>query len=103
HSRSATQVSPTAAVQYEVAENHNVRVGYNRAFKSPTVLENFLRINDVLLGNRTGFVVRDGGGNKISEIAALEPEQVDAFEAGYKGAIADKVYIDAVAYQSYYR
>lgn len=103
HSEYATQVSPKAAVQYEVADGHNVRVGYNRAYKSPTVLENHLRIADVLLGNRTGFVVRDGAGALVAEIPALEPEEVDAFEVGYKAAIGDKVYVDAVAYQSYYR
>ncbi len=103
HSLYATQISPKAAVQYEVAENHNVRVGYNRAFKSPTVLENFLRINDVLLGNRTGFVIRDAGGNVLTEIDPLEPEQVDALDAGYKAAIGSKIYVDAVAYQSWYR
>jgi iron complex outermembrane receptor protein len=103
HTLYDNQISPKAAVQYEVAENHNVRVGYNRAFKSPTVLENFLRINDTLLGNRTGFVIRDAGGNVLSEIAPLEPEQVDAIEAGYKASIGGKVYVDAVAYQSWYR
>ncbi|HEX5061947.1 MAG TPA: TonB-dependent receptor [Kofleriaceae bacterium] len=103
HTLYATQISPKAAVQYEIAENQNVRVGYNRAFKSPTVLENFLRINDVLLGNRTGFVVRDAGGNVISDIAPLSPEQVDAIEVGYKAAIGSKLYVDAVAYQSWYR
>lgn len=103
HSEYATQVSPKAAVQYQVADGHNVRVGYNRAYKSPTVLENHLRIADVLLGNRTGFVVRDGAGALVAEIPALEPEEVDAFEVGYKAAIGDKVYVDAVAYQSYYR
>jgi iron complex outermembrane receptor protein len=103
HSLYATQISPKAAVQYEVADNHNVRVGYNRAFKSPTVLENFLRINDVLLGNRTGFVIRDGLGTVISEIDPLEPEQVDALELGYKAAITSQLYVDAVAYQSWYR
>ncbi len=103
HTLYATQISPKAAVQYEVAENHNVRIGYNRAFKSPTILENFLRINDTLLGNRTGFIVRDAAGNVISEIDPLEPEQVDAIEIGYKAAIGDSVYVDAVAYQSWYR
>jgi outer membrane receptor for ferrienterochelin and colicins len=103
HTLYATQISPKAAVQYEIAENHNVRVGYNRAFKSPTVLENFLRINDTLLGNRTGFVIRDAAGNVLSEIAPLEPEQVDAVEVGYKAAIGSKIYLDAVAYQSWYR
>ncbi|HTN25152.1 MAG TPA: TonB-dependent receptor, partial [Solirubrobacteraceae bacterium] len=49
HSLYETQLSPKVAVQYEVAPQHNVRVGYNRAFKSPTVLENFLKINDILL------------------------------------------------------
>lgn len=103
HSLYATQFSPKAAIQYEVADNHNIRFGYNRAFKSPTVLENFLRINNVLLGNRTGFVVRDNAGNTISEIAPLSPEQVDALELGYKASIGGKVYVDAVAYQSWYR
>jgi outer membrane receptor for ferrienterochelin and colicins len=103
HSLYSNQISPKAAVQYEIAENQNIRVGYNRAFKSPTILENYLRINDILLGNRTGFVIKDGAGNVISEIPALSPEKVDAFEVGYKAAIGSKLYVDAVAYQSYYR
>jgi outer membrane receptor for ferrienterochelin and colicins len=106
HTHYSAQFSPKAAVQYEVAPSHNVRVGYNRAFKTPTVLENFLRINDILLGNRTGFTVRDmagGGGNVVAEIAPLSPEKVDSLEAGYKAAIGDKVYVDAVVYQSWYR
>jgi iron complex outermembrane receptor protein len=57
----------------------------------------------VFLGNRTGFVIRDAAGDVISEIAPLRPEKVDALEVGYKGAIGDKLYIDAVAYQSWYR
>ncbi len=103
HSQFGTQFSPKAAVQYEVAPSHNIRLGYNRAFKSPTILEDYLKINDVLLGNRTGFVIKDMSGNVVSEIAPLKPEKVDALELGYKGAIGDKIYIDAVAYQSWYR
>lgn len=106
HSLYDTQLSPKLAVQYEVAPSHNIRVGYNRAFKSPTILENFLRINDVLLGNRTGFVIRDapgGMGAVLATIEPLRPEQVNAIEIGYKGAIGDKVYVDVVAYQSWYR
>jgi iron complex outermembrane receptor protein len=103
HSLYGTQISPKAAVQYEVAENQQVRVGYNRAFKAPTILENYLRISDVLLGNRTGFIIKDAAGNTISEIAPLSPEKVDALEAGYKAAIGTKIYVDAVAYQSWYR
>jgi iron complex outermembrane receptor protein len=102
HSLYGTQISPKAAVQYEIFDQHNVRLGYNRAFKSPTILEDYLKIGS-LLGNRSGYVIKDATGNVVSEIAALSPEKVDAFEAGYKGSIANKVYVDAVAYQSYYR
>jgi iron complex outermembrane receptor protein len=103
HELYGAQLSPKAAIQYQVAPDHNVRVGYNRAFKSPTVLENFLRINDVLLGNRTGYVIRDGGSGEVARIAPLVPEQVDAIELGYKGAVGATLYIDAVAYWSWYR
>jgi outer membrane receptor for ferrienterochelin and colicins len=105
HSLYPTQFSPKLAVQYEVAPSHNVRVSYNRAFKSPTILENFLFINNNQLGNRTGFVIHDtsADGPVIAEIDPLRPEQVDSFEAGYKGAVADKVYVDVVGYQSWYR
>lgn len=103
HGLYGVQLSPKAAVQVEVAPDHNLRVGYNRAFKSPTILENFLRINDVLLGNRTGFVIRDAAGEEIARLDPLVPEQVDAIELGYKGAIGDVLYVDAVAYWSWYR
>jgi iron complex outermembrane receptor protein len=102
HSIYGTQVSPKAAVQYEIAPSHNLRLGYNRAFKSPTVLEDYLKIANTLLGNRDGYVIRDASGNVIADIAPLKPEQVDSFELGYKAAIDDHAYIDAVAYQSYY-
>jgi outer membrane receptor protein involved in Fe transport len=102
HSLYATQISPKAAVQYEVAPGHNVRFGYNRAFKSPTVLENFLKINDILLGNRTGYTIKDANGNVIAEIDPLRPEKVDSLELGYKAAVASNIYVDAVGYDSWY-
>jgi iron complex outermembrane receptor protein len=102
HSIYGTEVSPKASVQYEIASGQNVRVTYNRAYKAPTVLEDYLKISDVLLGNRTGFVVHDADGNVLANIAPLKPEQVDAFELGYKAQISNKAFVDAVAYQSYY-
>jgi outer membrane receptor for ferrienterochelin and colicins len=103
HDLYGAQFSPKLALQYEVAPSHNVRVGYNRAFKSPTILENYLKLNTILLGNRTGFVIHDDMGAEIARIAPLVPEQVDALEAGYKGAIGSSIYVDAVAYWSWYR
>jgi iron complex outermembrane receptor protein len=102
HSQYGTQVSPKAAIQYEVAPEHNIRIGYNRAFKSPTILEDYLKIANNLLGNANGFLVKDMAGNTIADVEPLKPEQVDSFELGYKGMVDQHTYIDAVAYQSYY-
>jgi iron complex outermembrane receptor protein len=103
HSDYSAQVSPKAAVVYSPTRNQHVRVGYNRAFKSPTILENYLLINNTLVGNKTGFVIKDADGNVLSEIAPLVPEGVDAIEAGYKATFADRFLVDVVAYHSWYR
>jgi iron complex outermembrane receptor protein len=103
HSAYAPQLSPKAAAVVTLAPTHHVRAGYNRAFKSPTILENHLRINDVLLGNADGYEIRDASGAVLAEIAPLEPETVDALELGYKGAFGDRLLVDAVAYYSFYQ
>jgi iron complex outermembrane receptor protein len=102
HSNYALQLSPKGALVYTVARGHHLRAGYNRAFKSPTILENYLLIAGTLLGNRTGFTIKDAAGNVLSEIKPLEPERVDSLEVGYKGSIADRVFVDVVAYHSWY-
>jgi outer membrane receptor for ferrienterochelin and colicins len=103
HTNYSGQVSPKASLVYALAPRHKVRLAYNRAFKSPTILENYLLISNILLGNRNGFTIRDGAGNVLAEIDGLEPEQVNAVEVGYKGAIGRLLFIDAVAYQSWYQ
>jgi outer membrane receptor for ferrienterochelin and colicins len=102
HSNYSAQFSPKAAVVYSLQRTQHLRVGYNRAFKSPTILENYLLINNTLVGNRTGFTIKDAEGNVISEIAPLVPESVDSLEVGYKATFADKVLVDVVAYHSWY-
>lgn len=102
HTDYSTQLSPSAAVVYTVAPLHNVRVGYNRAFKSPTILENYLLINGTLVGNRGGFEIRDAAGQAVSTIDPLEPERVNAVEIGYKGVVGNRLFVDAVAYNSWY-
>ncbi len=103
HSNYSLQFSPKASVVYSPARNQHVRFGYNRAFKSPTILENYLLINNILLGNRTGFTIRDAEGNLVSEIAPLVPESVDSLEAGYKATFGERILVDVVAYHSWYR
>ena len=103
HSNYDPQVSPKVAAVLETAPGHKVRVGYNRAFKSPTILENYLLLSGFLLGNRTGFEIRDMDGNVLRTIDPLVPEQVDALEVGYKGYLGRKVFVDIVVYNSWYR
>ena len=105
HSDYGTQFSPKAAVVYAVVPNHNVRVGYNRAFKSPTVLESNLKIGPNVLGNIDGYTVRSGPTSDaplVREVDALEPEQVNSLEVGYKGVFGRNLFVDFVAYNSWY-
>ena len=102
HSNYDTQVSPTLAAVFEASPGHKLRAGYNRAFKSPTILENHLLINGILVGNRSGFEIRNAGGEVIDTIDPLVPEQVDAFELGYKGYVGRSVFLDIVVYNSWY-
>ncbi|QXD16263.1 TonB-dependent receptor [Rhodocaloribacter litoris] len=114
HSNYSTQFSPKAALVYTALPGHNVRVGYNRAFKSPTILENYLFIPirrfDLApgyyvnaFGNRDGYVIKDPAGQVVSRVDGLEPEQVDALELGYKGAFGSRAFVDVVGYYSWYR
>ena len=113
HSEYDTQFSPKAAAVYTVVPNHNVRVGYNRAFKSPTVLEGNLFIPIPVpsvapgyvvnaVGNYTGFEVRDPDGNVVRQIPPLQPEEVNSLEVGYRGVFGDQLFVDVVAYNSWY-
>jgi len=103
HSNYTPQFSPKGAVVYSLTRNQHLRLGYNRAFKSPTILENYLFINNTLLGNRTGFLVKDAEGNLLSEIRPLVPEQVDSVELGYKATFFNQILVDVVGYHSWYR
>ncbi|HEX8825384.1 MAG TPA: TonB-dependent receptor [Archangium sp.] len=103
HSNYTPQFSPKAVAVYSLTRTQHLRVGYNRAFKSPTILENYLLISNTLLGNRTGFLIRDAEGNLISEIRPLVPEQVDSVELGYKATFFNQLLVDVVAYHSWYR
>ncbi|WP_224242996.1 TonB-dependent receptor [Hyalangium gracile] len=102
HSDYSAQFSPKAAVVYSPTRNQHLRLGYNRAFKSPTILENYLLISNVLLGNKTGFTIKDAEGNVLSEIPSLVPESVDSVEVGYKATFSEKLLVDIVAYHSWY-
>jgi len=110
HSEYDAQFSPKAAMVYTVAPSHNVRVGYNRAFKSPTILNNSLFITapglgPVFRGNSDGFTIREGpttNATVVRQVDALQPEEVNSIEVGYKGVIGEQLAVNLTGYNSWY-
>ncbi|MGZ5147747.1 MAG: TonB-dependent receptor, partial [Burkholderiales bacterium] len=94
-------VSPKASAVLSLSHAHYVRVGYNRAFKTPTIIDAYLDIPYAgALGNR-GFTIRDAAGNQ-TPIPALVPEENNALEIGYKGSFARRLFVDVVGFYSLY-
>ena len=84
---------PKAAVTKKVGDGA-FRLTYGKGIAVPSILN--LKGNlfgGLVLGNGEGFTLSDG-----SKIAPLEVETINTFEIGYKGKIANKLFIDANAY-----
>jgi outer membrane receptor for ferrienterochelin and colicins len=108
HENYARQFSPKAGAVFKPVEGHNLRVTFNRAFKSPTILQTNFWIPDwtaavSIYGNTAGFSVRRPDGSLFREYAPLRPEENDTWELGYKGMIADRLFVDVAHYRSRYR
>jgi outer membrane receptor for ferrienterochelin and colicins len=108
HDKYDPQFSPKAALVFKPSENQSLRVSYNRAFKSPTILQTDFYIPDwtpviSVLGNTTGYTVKDVNGNTLRSYPALQPEENRTWEVGYKGIIRDRLFIDVSAYHSNYK
>jgi iron complex outermembrane receptor protein len=107
HESYDAQFSPKAGIVVRPVEGQNFRVTYNRAFKSPTILQTSFHIPDwnaitTVYGNTRGFSVRRPDGSVFREYAPLEPEQNTTWEFGYKGVLGDRVFVDVAHYRSEY-
>ena len=107
HENYDAQFSPKAGLVVRPAQGQNLRVTYNRAFKSPTILQTNFHIPDwnaitTIYGNTRGFTIRRPDGTLFREYAPLEPEENTTWEFGYKGVLADRVFIDVAHYRSEY-
>jgi iron complex outermembrane receptor protein len=103
----SSQWSPKAGVVIKPITDQAFRVTYNRAFKSPTILQTNFFIPDwtsiiSIYGNTDGFVVKDAAGNVKATYAPLRPESNKTWEFGYKGILAEKLYLDATYFRSKY-
>ena len=86
--------SPRVALMVKPQENHTMRLSYNRAYRSPSVINNFLDIQiseplnlgvfvPALAGQIYRIPIRATGNTDLSETL------VDAYELGYSGVIAN--------------
>ncbi len=108
-----TQLSPKGSIVYTVAEGHNVRATYNRAFTSPTILQSHAYIPVpnafaqgyalLIKGNIDGYTVQDANGDVVRTISPVDPEEVNSMELGYKGVFGKKLFVDIVGYYSWYQ
>ncbi len=105
HDKYDAQFSPKAALLFTPITDQTFRVTYNKAFKSPSVLQtdfyfpNFQPFIGVF-GNLDGFDVKNGAGTIVNTIDPIRPEVNTTYELGYKGVIGQRLYVDLVGYQT---
>lgn len=107
HENYDRQFSPKAGVVFKPADGHALRATYNRAFKSPTILQTNFHIPDwnavtTIYGNTRGFTVKNAAGETVATYDPLQPEENTSFELGYKGVFQNRLFVDVAAYQSDY-
>ncbi len=101
------QFSPKAALLVSPSDNSTFRLTYNRAFKSPTILQTSFFYRDFqpfigVFGNRDGFEIRNAAGDVVRTLAAVEPELNNTFELGYKGVLKDRLFLEVAGWVARY-
>lgn len=110
--------SPAASVVYQPGKRHFLRVSFSSALRNPTLADQYLFLNvgpAILSGNLNGVdslitissfqeyrSSLDPGEIRYFNIAPIRPEQVRTLEAGYRGSLGEKIYVDAGFYTSWY-
>jgi iron complex outermembrane receptor protein len=103
------QFSPKAGILWSPVNGQTFRLFYNRAFKSPSTLQTSFWIPNFVpsvgvFGNPAGITVRKLSDNSVvREYTPLVPEQNTTWEAGYKGLINGRLFVDVSGYYSRYK
>ncbi len=95
--------SPRVALILKPAADHAVRLSYNKAFRSPSLINNYLdttiinqlnlgAINPALSGVVYNFPVRATGNESLTE------ESNESIEVGYTGVLAKRATVSAAVY-----
>jgi iron complex outermembrane receptor protein len=102
------QWSPKAGVVIKPLPDQAFRVTFNRAYKSPTILQTDFFIPDwtgiiSIYGNTGGFVRGNTSGTVHDTLRAIRPESNRTWEYGYKGILANRLFLDATYFRSDYQ
>jgi outer membrane receptor protein involved in Fe transport len=112
--------SPRVSVMFKPAASQSVRFSYNRAFRAPSVINNFLDLpissgNIVNLQPLAPFLppalrpllpppfnltVRGAGSEVVTPQYDMVPERLDAFEVAYTGTIGGRTTLGLAVYQN---
>jgi outer membrane receptor protein involved in Fe transport len=110
------KLTPRFTGLIKVAENSNIRLSYQTAYRFPTTQQQFIKLqvgtNVFLLGGLPWiqeYTNPKGGPSYIVpsmeayHYKEFKPETSNSYEIGYKGLIAKKILIDVYGYLSHYR
>jgi outer membrane receptor protein involved in Fe transport len=109
--------TPRVTALIKVAENNNIRVSYQTAYRFPSTQQQWIRLdvggNVKLVGGNKFFDAYYGFSSKptfyLEDVSAYQkqdfkPESVSSFEVGYKGLLAQgKLLIDVFGYYGQYQ
>ena len=106
HESYDAQFSPKAALVFKPTVDQSLRLSFNRAFKSPTILQTDFWIPDFVpfvgvFGNE-GFTVKNAQGATVATYAPIEIEENTTWELGYKGLLAERLFLDVALFTARY-
>lgn len=101
------QFSPKAALLVSPSENSTFRLTYNRAFKSPSMLQTSFYFRDFspgvgVFGNRDGIEVKNAAGTVVRTLDPVVPELNNTVEIGYKGVLGEKLFLEVAGWVARY-
>lgn len=111
--------TPALSVVYSPKQNHFLRFSFSSAVRNPTLTDQYLNLNvgpATLRGNLEGVDslitlesftewrdTQKPSSLKYFNIDPIRPEEAKSFEVGYRGTIAEKIFVDASVYTTFYQ
>jgi len=107
--------SPRVSVMFKPTPDHSIRASYNRAFRSPSVINNYLDQDIIYYGTTVDLRPLGAAVPSLAPLIPKEPfflyvntfgnenlkeEHVDAFELAYTGTFGGKTTIGLAVYQN---